>query len=161
MDFSGLLAKVQQMKDYIEGEDIKDMVGREAVDHYKESFKNEGFTDETLEPWKDVERRDPESDWYGHNYPVSKFSKERSTAKILKGKTSELRESIGYDKTENGVKITNATPYARVHQFGLPAKIYGKKAFVMPARPFMGDSKVLKQKIKDNIRKKFNDIMKG
>ena len=58
--------------------------------------------------------------------------------------------------TPEGVRLINSTPYAAVHQFGLPAKIYGKKSFTMPKRPFMGRSKVMEA----NIRKKILDRLK-
>jgi Na+/H+ antiporter NhaC len=38
--------KVEQLKAFAGGDDIKDILGNEAVKHYEESFQNEGFTDE-------------------------------------------------------------------------------------------------------------------
>lgn len=38
--------KMEQLKAFTSGDDIKDILGNEAVNHYKESFQNEGFTDE-------------------------------------------------------------------------------------------------------------------
>lgn len=151
--------KMKELTDFIEGDDIKDIMGTEAVNHFKGSFENEGFTDEVLNPWQDVERRDPDSSWYGHSGQTGKYSNARTTAKILTGETRELRESISYKKTSLGARITNSTPYAAVHQFGLQAKIYGKKVFQMIARPIMGPSKVLKQNIEDKIYRQIKKII--
>jgi phage gpG-like protein len=152
--------KMRQIKSFTEGNDIKDILGVEAVNHFKESFDKEGFTDETLEPWKDVKRRDDSSPWYGHSGQTGKFSQARTAAKILTGESRELRNSISYVHTDSGVRVTSSTPYGRVHQFGLPAKIYGKKSFLMPARPFMGKSILLKNNIEDKIRRELIRILK-
>lgn len=59
--------RLEKIKQFTTGEEIKDILGTEAVNHFRESFQNEGFTDETLNPWKDVKRRDPASKWHGHS----------------------------------------------------------------------------------------------
>jgi phage gpG-like protein len=152
--------KMRKLREFAEGDNIKDIAGIEAVNHFQESFENEGFTDETLDPWKDVERRDPKSPWYGHSGQTGKFSEARTAAKILTGETGKLRNGLAYVHTDTGVKITSSTPYGRVHQFGLAARIYGKKSFLMTARPFMGPSVVLKNNIEDKIRREFIKILK-
>lgn len=153
--------RINETKQWIQGEDIKLMVGTEAVEHFKSSFQNEGFTDETLEPWKDVKRRDPSSSWYGHSEQTGKFSKARTNAKILSGHTSNLRNGITFITIEKGVRVTSPVPYGRVHQEGLTAKVYGKKTFQMPARPFMGKSKVLIRNINDKISREIFKKLSG
>jgi phage gpG-like protein len=49
--------------------------------------------------------------------------------------------------------------YAAVHQFGLGAKVFGKKAFTMTARPFMGKSKQLEEKIYAEINRDLDRIL--
>lgn len=160
-DFARLFPqKIDEITHYVEGDEIRDMFGIEAVNHFKQSFLDEGFTDETLEKWPDVVRRDPASPWYGHSGQTGKFSKARTTAKILSGETRELANAISYVRTQDGARITNDKPYAAVHQFGLPAKIYGKKSFVMKPRPFFGKSVILVNKIQENIRRRFIEIIK-
>lgn len=170
--------RMQKVKAFVEGEDVKEIMGREAVEYYKDSFVNEGFTDETLDPWKDVERRDPKSPWYGHDgfynksnmtkadkrnqkkHPgtIGRFSPTRAEDKILK-QSGNLKRSIRYEPTATGAKIVSDAPYARVHQFGLDARIYGKKKFKMTPRPFMGKSKVLKKNIEDKIKLEIKKII--
>ena len=153
-------AKVEEIRAFTEGSDIKDIMGVEAVNHFRESLDNEGFTDEILNPWKEVERRKPESPWYGHSGQTGRFSPERTTALILTGETGELKAATRYKYIPGGVRISNEKPYAAVHQFGLPAKIYGKKLFTMPARPFIGKSKALVRKIEDKIKRQLINIIK-
>ncbi len=169
--------RMAAIKAFAEGDKIKDIAGTEAINHFRSSFDNEGFTDSTLEPWKDVARRDPASPWYGHNgfsteKPAKKikkgdtelvgnFSQARTTAKILTGGTSRLREGLFYKYIDTGVRITSPTGYGRVHQFGLPAKIYGKATFQMTPRPFMGRSVLLTKNIKKEINDEFIKILKG
>lgn len=153
-------AKRQKLQEFMRSSQLKDAVGREAVEHYKQSFENEGFTDETLNPWKEVERRKPESPWFGHSGQTGKTSLERTSAPILSGETGLLKNSIRYTYLPDGVRISNSAPYAAVHQYGLPAKIYGKKQFTMTPRPFIGRSKVLKRNIEEKIKKEIINIIK-
>lgn len=152
--------QMKQVQEFVQSDSIKDILGVEAVNHYKQSFANEGFTNDKLEKWKDVERRDPESPWYGHSGQTGKFSQSRTMSKILSGETKELQNSISYVRIDNGVRVTNATPYASVHQYGEQAKIYGKKVFQMPARPFIGRSIVLKRNIEEKIVREIKKILK-
>lgn len=153
--------RIKKLQEFVEGDDIKDVMGVEAVNHFKASFPNEGFTDENLEPWADVKRRDPESEWYGHSGQTGKFSAARTTAKILSGETGELKEAIYYAKTEKGVRVYNEKPYARVQNFGGMAKIYGKKAFQMLARPFIGPSKTMMTNIRAEFLTRIKSILNG
>lgn len=161
-EFSRLFPdKMKQLKDFVEGDDIKDIIGTEAVNHFNESFANEGFTDDTLEPWEDVERRDPDSPWYGHSSQNGgRFSPARAAAKILSGETGLLAKSNYFIKTVNGVKILNDAPYAAVHQYGGQAFVYRKKEFTMKARPFFGQSKKLVENINNKIKSQIINIVK-
>jgi phage gpG-like protein len=152
--------RMKRVTDFIKN-DAKDIIGTEAIEHFRKSFENEGFTDENKEPWAEVERRKSESAWHGHSGQTGKFSAARTTAKILTGETNELQNAFTYTETETGVKVINDKPYAAVHQYGKMAKIYGKKAFQMIARPFVGKSKVMVQQISDELRNRIIDILKS
>lgn len=153
--------KMKKLRDWIESDAPKKIMGDEAEVHYSMSFYRGGFTDKTLEKWQDVKRRDKDSPWYGHSGQSGKFSLARTSANILKGEKGLLAQSIARTYTEKGVKMTNAAPYAAVHQFGLKAKVYGKHEFTMPARPFMGKSLVLKQKIEQKLEQEIYKIMRS
>lgn len=75
------------IQQYLEG-DAKHIVGQTAVDHFRKSFDDQGYTDELLNPWQEVERRKPESPWYGHS-----------------GETGELKEAIRYAPIPGGAAI--------------------------------------------------------
>ncbi len=141
----------EEINNFLRGSDIRTIIGVEAVNHYQESFANEGFTDKHLVKWKDVQRRNTFSKWYGHSGQTGKFSNARTTANILTGETGELMNAIRFAPTARGVEIINAKKYARVHNFGGMAKIYGKKPFMMTPRPFMMPSAVLNDKIRSKI----------
>lgn len=152
-------AKITEIKQFRD-RDLPDIVGMEAVNHYKENFVNEGFTDKANNPWKDVKRRDPASPWYGFSYGAKKnFSQSRTTDKILTGETKELQNSIDYEKKPGRVTVYSDKKYSAVHQFGLPAKVFGKKPFKMPARPFIGKSTVLEKNIQSKIERTLNKII--
>ncbi len=142
---------LNKIKKILKSDDIKDILGVEAVNHFKSSFDNEGFEDKNVKKWDNVKRRDPLSVWYGHSSKKKGFSNAAATNKILKGETNELREANTYRRTRKGVVVLNSKKYARVHQFGGKAYIYGKKQFTMKARPFMGQSDVLNKKIRAKL----------
>ena len=151
-DFSRMFpAKMDELTEFVKGDKVKDIIGTEAVNHFKQSFVNVGFTDKSLEKWAEVERRKPESSWYkkGAN----------SGRKILSGTTKELQDSTSYTYIADGVRVTNATVYASVHQFGEGASIFGKKAFTMKARPFMGNSEVMRKNINNEILAEIKTII--
>lgn len=160
-DFAKVVeGKRRELEELMRSTKLKDIVGTEAVGHYKASFDNEGFTDETLNPWKEVERRKPESPWHGHSGQTGKFSSERAAAPILTGETRLLKNAIRYTYLPDGVRVSNSVPYAAVHQYGLQAKIYGKKPFTMPKRPFIGRSKVMTQKIQNKILQRLKELVR-
>ena len=162
-------------------EDVPDIIGTEAVRHFNQSFVNEGATDKSLKKWPDVKRRDPASAWYGFSagsngqnpnvearhasskkdktkIGKSNFSPTRAKDKVLTGETMELKNATDYIKKPDRVTVRNDKSYAAVHNFGGQAKIFGKKAFTMKARPFIYRSEVLNKKIHDMINKGIQKI---
>lgn len=96
--------KADDIQQYLEG-DAKHIVGQMAVDHFRKSFDNEGYTEELLNPWQEVERCKPESPWYGHSGETERYSPERTRAPILTGETGELKEAIRYAPIPGGAAI--------------------------------------------------------
>lgn len=155
-------------------EDVPDIIGTEAVRHYRESFANEGATDKSLKKWDDVKRRDPNSPWYGFSLgansarpdkidesgkkikstskaKTTNFSPTRTQDKILTGETNELKNATTYVKKTDRVTVRNDKPYARAHNFGEQSYVFGKKAFNQKARPFIYPSAVLNKAIHDKV----------
>lgn len=150
-------------------------VGNEAVRYFKENFRLEGFQNGGLKKWKDVKRRDPSSPWYGFEYKGERarkasekkgkrkkqrvrlnFSRAATNRKILTGPTGELQRSLKYRVNPAGgsdvsVSITSDKPYAVVHNEGGTIRVFGKHSVRLPARPFVGYSKELDNKIDEIV----------
>jgi phage gpG-like protein len=144
--------------------DVPRIIMEEALNHYEKSFQVEGKIDDTVQPWPDVKRRDPNSPWYGFSLgatsprPGSKskgkktnFSPTRAQDKILTGETNELKNSITGTVKPDRVTISSDKPYSRVHNFGGKAYVFGKKEFQMKPRPFIYPSAMLVRAIKEKI----------
>ena len=156
--FSG---QMSELITFVKGDSVKDIMGVEAVNHFKESFANEGFTDKSLKKWKDVKRRNSNSAWYGHSGQTGRFSNARTNAGILTGETQELRNAISYRRISGGARVVNDKPYARVHNEGGKAMVYGKTPFTMKQRQFMGKSAVLKRSIENKISRELLKRLKS
>lgn len=126
--------------------DLPDIVGVEAVNFFEESFQNEGFTDEILEPWQEVKRRSN----------PTRPDRAAASRPILTGATGDLGRSIEYSSSPGEVRITanptnvgSSKDYAAAHNEG--TKTAGRNNNVtIPKRQFVGESKTLDKKI-DNI----------
>jgi phage gpG-like protein len=136
--------------------DLPDIVGVEAVNHFTESFQNEGFTDETLVKWQEVKRRsDPK-----------RPDRAAATRKILSGKTGDLGRSIEYKARPGEVVVSSDTmrvgsdkDYASAHNEGTTTAGRGNSTTI-PKRQFMGRSKVLEEKIMQISKVKLMYIFK-
>jgi phage gpG-like protein len=140
---------------------VPDIIGTESVNHFKESFQNEGFTDKSLDKWDEVKRRDSSSKWYGFSANrKNRYSEAATSRKILSGESKDLAESLDYSKIPGHVIIESDKPYAEVHNEGRKAKVFGKKEFDMPKRKFVGPSEELDKKIDDKITRELDKILK-
>lgn len=83
-------------------ESVPVIIGVEAVNHFKESFQNEGFTDGSLVKW--ASRK-------------SKRLAGTNSQKVL-SVSGELGDSIDYRIEGNTVAIYSDKPYAQVHNEG-------------------------------------------
>lgn len=170
------------VKRYIE-KDAPRLAGIEAVNHFKKSFMDEGFTDMNLTKWKPAKRLNPASPWYGFlanartrtpdNHPkrrgaqgkylprkpkpITNYSPAATKRRTLSGSTGDLKESLRYTTSTAQVTISSNLPYAKVHNEGGQISIFGRKSVTVPRRQFIGDSLKLRAKIKLMIQ---NDIKK-
>lgn len=137
-------------------EELPIIVGVEAVNFFKESFQNEGFTDETLEPWEEVKRRiDPKRPNHAE-----------ASRKILTGETGDLGRSIEYTQEPGQVTIIADTTgvgsdkdYAAAHNEGTTTAGRNRNVTI-PKRQFIGPSKTLDKKIKEESEKDMDKILK-
>lgn len=86
-DFNKVFAeRMKEVQEFVASDDVKDILGVEAVNHFKESFTNEGFTDSSLEKWQDVKRRNANSSWHGHP-PLARICNPRGCSNGLVAKS--------------------------------------------------------------------------
>jgi phage gpG-like protein len=91
--------QLQRYKTTIEG--LMTIIGNDAVNHFKGSFRDEGFTDSSLEKWK------------------PRKNKRDDKGRAILTKTGRLRRSIIYRKFGSyGIIITSNVPYAQIHNEG-------------------------------------------
>ena len=111
-------------------EKVVDAMGVLAANHFTTSFRNQGFTDETLERWQ----------------PRKRTERSRLGNRAILVKSGRLRRSI---RTKRfgllAVKILTDVPYASVHNNG--ERSGRGRGFKMPKRQFIGYSGVLNRKI--------------
>ena len=126
--------------------DLPVIIGKKAVDLFTENFQKEGFQDNGVQPWKEVQRR------------TRKVRGAAGSRKILTGKTGDLGRSIKYEIAPGQVTVFSDVIYADVHNEGLRA---GRGAgFTMPKRQFIGDSADLDNIVQKEIEKALNNILK-
>ncbi len=169
--FTKVLSRAQQAVAI----DIPRAVAREGVNHFRDSFDMQRFNEPGSAKWEDVERRDPDSDWYGFKLGnkarrpgvatrkrdgAGNYSKARTTNNILHV-TGKLQQSI-FIKQANikGVVWEASGPGAKLHNRGGRFRIFGKTSAIMPKRQFMGSSTRLNGKIKMIVRKHFKQMFK-
>ena len=160
-------------------DDAPRIVGTEAVNHFKKSFDDEGFTDASLEEWKPSKRTKSNSVWYGFQYqartrppsnhprrrkakgpyrarksnPITNYSPAATKRRTLTGQTGDLKESIEYRRRGDKVIVGSNLPYAKVHNEGETIRVFGGKSVTVPKRQFIGDSIKLTAKIKHELNK--------
>lgn len=137
--------KLKKAMEYLKADVKKDM-GIQAVNHFRKSFRDEGFTDRNVSKWKAVKRS-------------SNGKGAARGRKILTGETKQLADSIGYRVSPRGVVITSGVRYAKIHNEGGSAGRNG--ASKIPQRQFMGKSAVLNRLIAREIQRELNRRLNG
>lgn len=140
-----LQRKLKAAQDYLR-KDVKKVIGVEAVNFYKKSFRNEGFTDRSLTKWKEVKRREN---------PKTKGA--AKTRKILTGDTKQLSDGLEYRVSSGGVSISSDVVYAAVHNRG--GKAGRNKAAEIPKRQFVGQSDTLNKTLETEIEADLTNIL--
>jgi phage gpG-like protein len=131
---------------------VKDMVkiaAKDAEVHFKKSFANEGFTDNTLERWQPRKGK------------INSLGAKAIGKKTLT-KTGALRRSIMF-KMYGGYSaiVYSNLPYSAIHNEGLTGKAWGKATFKMPKRKFLGNSRILEKRTAAKFRAKILTAFKN
>lgn len=165
--------------------DLPTIIGHEAREHFTDNFRRGGFVDGGLKQWPDVKRRDPASPWYGFEYRGERrtsyaFSRDKITGKTyrakkqkrlnyseaatkltpLTSKRNRLMNSLRSRTQAMSAVIYTSIPYAKVHNEGGKAKVFGKRSFTMPRRQFMGHSAELDRQVHTEIDRRIDDIFR-
>ncbi len=148
-------------------DDMPRLIGNAAVSMVNQNFRDAGWRDGGLKPWKKTKRQMGKGK--GSQYLPLHSSREH------------LSRSTQYKKTGPGeVTISNPVPYASVHNDGFEGNVnvkahkrtiskgknkgdkYSVRAFsrrmYIPQRQFMGESRELNEKIENIIRNTFKNI---
>ena len=167
-----LIDKLMAVMDYIEN-DVPLVIGTEAVNHFKESFTNEGFTDTGLKKWQSR---------------ASKRTGNTANQAILT-KSGELGDSIDFRIEGKTIVIYSDKKYAQIHneggiitvtdsmrkyfwsQFYLAKEAADKelmeqwkflalsKEIRIPKRQFIGESETLNQRIAEKMERDLTNIL--
>jgi phage gpG-like protein len=124
-----------------------------AVNHFRDSFRKQGFTDRVLTRWKDRKSHGP-----------------KDAGRAIMIKSADLRNSINASTVSfRQTVVTSDKPYAMIHNEGFDGiqkvgshtrrssrgKAVRVKAhtrhMVMPQRQFMGNSEVMENEIESVI----------
>jgi len=118
------------------------IMGREAVKHYKKSFRDQGFTDKSLRRWQ--RRR-------------NNFEPDRATLT----KTGDLKRSVRIVKKNlKSVTVGSDKPYAKIHNDGGMGRAWGRHAFKMPKRQFIGSSYQLSKRLERILNRRIKKVFK-
>jgi len=157
-----LIEKMEKLQKFIH-KDIPRIVKREALNHFEESWTNQGFTDKNLIKW-DKRKAPPQltKKLKQQSKTYSKWKKDNEGRAILVSKRTNtdgghLKDSITATITGSAVIFATDKPYALIHnQGGFAGR--NNKAFI-PKRQFMGHSQTLMDNIEKKIETLINKIM--
>lgn len=151
--------QARELKEFMDN-DVLDIIKVEGLNHFEESFDNEGFTDSSLKKWdarKTTDKRGRDITRYrtnkvGKKGALNNYGRKNEGRAILTGHATggnKLRNSLKAQKISDGVEFSTDKDYAQVHNEG-----EGN----MPKRQFMGESKQLDKKIINKIDKSLDNI---
>ncbi len=110
-------------------------VGEIAKNHFLDNFRKGGFVDRTLERWERLKD--------GTESRLTRSGKLKRSIRVKSARFARI--VIG----------TTGVVYAAIHNFGLKGLAFGRSAFNMPKRQFIGNSRLMDRKI---IREIDNEV---
>lgn len=140
--------QTKELQEFMDN-DLLEIIEVEGLNHFEESFDNEGFTDSSLKKWKPRKTKDKKgrditryrTNKVGKKGSLNSYGRKNEGRAILTGHNTggnKLRNSLKGNKISGGVKFSTDKEYAQAHNEG-----EGN----MPKRQFIGPSKQLDQKI--------------
>lgn len=124
-----------------------------AVGFFKDTFRNQGFTDKTFVPW---EPRKGERSRFTADGEKIRFKKKDPESRNVLIKSGALRRSI--TRIPGVIGVRSALPYSAVHNEG--GRAGRGKGFQMTQRQHIGESETLmnqlERRILDDLDKAFS-----
>lgn len=154
-----IIRQTKELEEFMEN-DLLEIIEVEGLNHFEESFDNEGFTDGSLEKWKPRKTKEKKgrditryrTNKVGKKGNLNSYGRKNEGRAILTGHNTggnKLRNSLKAKKVGDGVEFSTDKEYAEAHNEG-----EGN----MPKRQFMGASKQLDQKIIKKVDKTLDKI---
>lgn len=144
-EFKKKLQKQRQALAHAYARTLPVKVGTEAVHFVRDNFKQEGFVDDSLQPWKPAKRKsNPE-------HPDQAY-------KTLSSRRRNLYMSVKKRAKPGVAIIYSDVPYAAAHNEGTNNAGRGHKTRI-PKRQFIGESRTLNKKVKKVIEDELKRIM--
>lgn len=119
-------------------------IGSQIRNFFLDSFRKQGFTDDSFQAWKEVKRRIPGTKEY--KYPKTKGLGRRTSA--INVRTGRLRKSIVVKEASFGRIVVGTTGVSYA-------------SYVNDKRPFIEKSATLNKKVKATFKKEMDKILKG
>lgn len=116
------------------------VIGNIAKNHYVKSFRDQGFTDKTLNKWQKRSSR-------------NRSDRRNKASRAILVDSGRLRRSI---------KVGRATfSYIEIGAYGVSyARYHNKGTKKIPKRQFIGESKVVRDSIRKRIRRDIKNVLK-
>jgi|BioPla2DNA2_1021312.scaffolds.fasta_scaffold10759_5 phage gpG-like protein len=132
------------------------IVKTEGLNHFEESWDNQGFTDKSLDKWQKRKAPPAITKSGKPSAAYDKWARKDAGRAILVGHQADssgghLKDSLKASATTKAVIFSSDKEYAEVHNEG--GRSGRGKGFQMPRRRFMGPSKVLNDKIFKKLEK--------
>lgn len=145
--------------------DLQRIVKREGLNHFEESFTNQGFTDSSLKKWD--KRQIPAKKFKKAGGELKSYAKWQAKNKgraILVGHRSDtkgghLKDSLTARIEGNKIIFSSDKAYAQIHNEG--GKSGRGSGFTMKKRQFLGNSKKLNDNIIDKITREMDKAFKS
>jgi phage gpG-like protein len=134
---------------------LPEVVAIEGLRFFEKSWDDQGFTNNNLVKWK--KRKEPK-------YGKKRWGRKNAGRAILVSHQSDtegthLKDSLREEHNEKEVIFSTDKVYAQVHNEG--GKAGRGKGFIMEKRQYMGESKVLDDKIADKLDREIEKLFKS
>jgi len=164
-----LRKKVDRAKD-----DMARIIATEALEHFNDSFQNQGFTDRALDPWQKRQKPAPRDS--GRNLLVDSGALQNSLT-VVRQQFNDIRVSavgVPYARIHNegGTIKVQVTPAMKRYFWAMWSKT-GEEAYKymaltkksqfridIPQRKFMGNSKQMVTNINKAVRSHLNHLIR-